>query len=33
MGGVAEKVVRQAYCPVFTIRPKGEVLAENMPDK
>ena len=30
MGSVAEKVVRQAHCPVFTIRPKGEVLAENM---
>jgi nucleotide-binding universal stress UspA family protein len=33
MGSVAEKVVRQAYCPVFTIRPKGEMLAENMPEK
>ena len=33
MGSVAEKVVRQAPCPVFTIRPKGEVLAENMPHK
>jgi glycine betaine transporter len=30
MGIVAEKVVRQAHCPVFTIRPKGEVLVENM---
>ena len=33
IGSVAEKVVRQAHCPVFTIRPKGEVLAENMPHK
>ena len=33
MGSVAEKVVRQAPCPVLTIRPKGEPLAENMPHK
>jgi universal stress protein A len=30
MGSVAEKVVRQAPCPVLTIRPKGEPLVENM---
>ncbi|MGD8292836.1 MAG: universal stress protein [Desulfobacterales bacterium] len=24
MGSVAEKVLRQAPCPVFTVRPKGE---------
>jgi nucleotide-binding universal stress UspA family protein len=33
MGSVAEKVVRQASCPVLTMRPKGEPLAENMPHK
>ena len=33
MGSVAEKVVRQAPCPVLTIKPKGESLAENMPHK
>jgi len=33
MGSVAEKVVRQAPCPVLTIKPKGEPLAENMPHK
>jgi nucleotide-binding universal stress UspA family protein len=32
MGSVAEKVVRQAPCPVLTIRPKGELLLENMTD-
>ena len=26
MGSVAEKVVRQASCPVLRIRPKGEPL-------
>jgi len=31
MGSVAEKVVRKSPCPVLTIRPKGESLAENMP--
>jgi len=30
MGSVAEKVIRQAPCPVLTIRPKGEPLVENM---
>jgi nucleotide-binding universal stress UspA family protein len=30
MGSVAEKVVRQAPCPVSTIRPKSEPLIENM---
>jgi len=30
MGSVAEKVVRQAPCPVLTIRPKGELLVENL---
>ena len=30
IGSVAEKVVRQAPCPVLTIRPKGEPLVENM---
>ena len=24
MGSVAEKVIRQAPCPVFTVRPKGD---------
>ena len=33
MGSVAEKVVRQAPCPVLTIRPKAEPLVENMPYK
>jgi nucleotide-binding universal stress UspA family protein len=33
MGSVAEKVVRQAPCPVLTIRPKGEPLVENMSHK
>jgi nucleotide-binding universal stress UspA family protein len=27
---VAEKVIRQAPCPVLTIRPKGEPLVENL---
>jgi universal stress protein A len=30
MGSVAEKVVRQAPCPVLTIRPKGEPLVEKL---
>ena len=30
MGSVAEKVVRQAPCPVLTIRPKGESLHPEM---
>jgi len=30
MGSVTEKVVRQAPCPVLTIRPKGVQLVENM---
>ena len=30
MGSVAEKVVRQAPCPVLTIRPKGELLVDNL---
>jgi nucleotide-binding universal stress UspA family protein len=30
MGSVAEIVVRQAPCPVLTIRPEGEPLVENM---
>ena len=29
MGSVAEKVVRQAPCPVLTIRPKIEPLVDN----
>ena len=33
MGSVAEKVVRQAPCPVLTLRPEGESLAENMAAK
>lgn len=30
MGSVAEKVVRQAPCPVLTIRPRGELQVENL---
>ena len=30
MGSVAEKVVRQAPCPVLTIRPKAEPQVENL---
>lgn len=30
MGSVAEKVVRQAPCPVLTIRSKGKPLVENI---
>jgi nucleotide-binding universal stress UspA family protein len=30
IGSVAEKVVRQAPCPVLTIRPKGAPLVENL---
>ena len=30
LGSVAEKVVRQAPCPVLTIRPKSEPLVENL---
>jgi len=33
MGSVAEKVVRQAPCPVLTLRPQGEPPAENRPAK
>ena len=30
IGSVAEKVVRQAPCPVLTIRPKADPLVENL---
>lgn len=31
MGGVAEKVVRRATCPVLTIRPKGKTVTVQRP--
>ncbi len=32
MGSVAERVVRQAPCPVFIVRPKGHIVKEEKGD-